>query len=88
MNKKSFQFYKSDSHINEHINLIQKLGTKIKYLRKNKKFSQEKLSEKVNISVIYLGKVERGEANPTLDKLIKIAKALDVEIAEIFSFTL
>ena len=57
-------------------------------IRKNKKFSQEKLSEKVNISVIYLGKVERGEANPTLDKLIKIAKALDVEIAEIFSFTL
>lgn len=37
MNKKSFQFYKSDSHINEHINLIQKLGKKNCILKKKQK---------------------------------------------------
>ncbi|PWL77944.1 XRE family transcriptional regulator [Candidatus Gastranaerophilales bacterium] len=71
-----------------YINIIQKIGKKIAYLRKNKKFSQERFSEKANISVIYLGKIERGEANPTLEKLIKITKALDVEIVEIFNFTI
>lgn len=71
----------------KNINVEKKLGTKIAYLRKNKKFSQEKFAEKLDISVIYIGQIERGEANPTLSKLKAIADVLDVEIAELFNFT-
>ncbi len=71
----------------KNINVEKKLGTKIAYLRRNKKYSQEKFAEKLDISVIYVGQIERGEANPTLSKLKVIADVLDVEIAELFNFT-
>ena len=68
--------------------LEKKLGTKIAYLRKSRRFSQEKLAEKTEISEIYIGEIERGDANPTLEKLKLIANALDVEISELFNFSL
>ncbi len=70
------------------ISIERKLGAKIAYLRKLKHLSQEKMAEKVDISEIYMGQIERGEANPTLDKLKAIAKVLDIEIKELFDFTL
>ena len=68
-------------------NVYKKLGAKIAYLRKSKRYSQEKLAEKTDISEIYMGQIERGEANPTLEKLITIADALGVEIKELFTFS-
>ena len=68
--------------------LEKKLGAKIAYLRKSRRFSQEKLAEKADISEIYIGEIERGDANPTLEKLKLIANALDVEISELFNFSL
>ena len=68
-------------------NAYKKLGAKIAYLRKNKRYSQEKFAEKINISEIYMGQIERGEANPTLEKLIAIAGALGVEMRELFTFS-
>ena len=68
--------------------LEKKLGAKIAYLRKSRRFSQEKLAEKADISEIYVGEIERGDANPTLEKLKLIANALDVEISELFDFSL
>ncbi|PWL75633.1 XRE family transcriptional regulator [Candidatus Gastranaerophilales bacterium] len=65
-----------------------KLGSKISYLRKKKKYSQEKLAEKANISEIYIGEIERGDANPTLEKLKLIAAALGVEVSDLFIFSL
>ena len=68
-------------------NVYKKLGAKIAYLRKSKRYSQEKFAEKIDISEIYMGQIERGEANPTLEKLITIADALEVEIKELFTFS-
>ena len=64
-----------------------KLGSKIIYLRKAKSYSQEKFAEKVNISTIYMSEIERGEANPTLEKLKNIADSLEVELVELFNFS-
>ena len=68
--------------------LDKKLVAKIAYFRKSRLFSQEKLAEKADISEIYVGEIERGDANPTLEKLKLIANALDVEISELFDFSL
>jgi DNA-binding XRE family transcriptional regulator len=61
-----------------------KLGQKIKFLRKQLDMTQEDLAFKIGVDRSYMGFVERGEKNPTLKNLIKIAKALKVTLSELF----
>lgn len=53
-------------------------GLKIREQRKLKKLSQERLALLCNIDRSYMGRIERGEVNITLEKLYELAKALDV----------
>ena len=62
------------------------LGRRIRGLRKSKNLTQEQLGERSRISYKHLGAIERGEENPSLSVLQKIAKGLGVEISELFSF--
>lgn len=64
-----------------------KFGTKLAYVRKNKKLSQIKLAEIVNMNFNYIGQIERGEANVTLKTMKILANALDIEMKELFDFT-
>jgi transcriptional regulator with XRE-family HTH domain len=61
-------------------------GKRIKVLRKNKGLTQEKLVERMDISLNYLSSMERGLENPTFDMLMKISDALEVEIMELFNY--
>lgn len=55
------------------------LGAKIRNLRKEKGLSLDLLASKADISKSYLWELEnRDSANPTMDKLSKIAAELDV----------
>lgn len=54
------------------------LGIRIREARKNKKFTQEALSEKAGIGTVYLGEIERGKKMPSINTFIKIVEALDV----------
>jgi transcriptional regulator with XRE-family HTH domain len=45
--------------------------------------SQEKLAEKASLSYKYLGEVERGYVNVSLDSLMRIAKALKVKLRDL-----
>ena len=56
-----------------------KFGLKIQELRKTKKLTQEDLADLISVDRSYMGFVERGERNPTLDKIIKIARALNTD---------
>jgi transcriptional regulator with XRE-family HTH domain len=60
------------------------LGRNIKVLRSRKGFTQAVLAEKSDISIIFLSSVERGTKYPMPDILGRIAKALDVEVFELF----
>ena len=62
------------------------LGKRIRTLRRINDLSQEELAEKANMSGKYVGEIERGQANITIDILGKISTALDVEISELFDF--
>ena len=62
------------------------IGRRIKELRKSKGLSHEKLAEKAETSPNYLSRMERGTENPTLDMLIKLSNALEVEMWEMFDF--
>ena len=60
-------------------------GQMIKALRKNRQFTQEDLSEKSDIGVQYISRIENGAANPTLKVIRVIAIALDAALPELFS---
>ena len=59
------------------------VGQKIRAYRKQAGLSQEKLAEKASLSYKYLGEVERGCVNVSLDSLTRIAKALKVRLRDL-----
>jgi DNA-binding XRE family transcriptional regulator len=60
------------------------IGLRLKELRKRLMISQEQLAEKAETNPNYVSRMERGTENPTLDMLIKISAALEVEMWELF----
>ncbi|MCL1077282.1 XRE family transcriptional regulator [Parashewanella spongiae] len=48
----------------------------VRALRKQQNISQDKLSKLTDIDRSYIGRIDRGEVNISLDKLYEIAKAL------------
>jgi transcriptional regulator with XRE-family HTH domain len=56
----------------------------LKHYRKKKSFSQEQLSEKVDISVMHLSKIERGLTFVSAELLEKLSANLDVSVARLF----
>ncbi len=64
----------------------QKLGRRIKELRKLRKLTQEKLAEQTEISYRFLSRLEVGHKSPSIETLTRLAEALDVELWELFDF--
>jgi len=62
------------------------LGSRIAVLRKKKGFSQEELAENSGYSVEFISLVERGVNAPSVAGLAKVAKALSVEVRDLFDF--
>jgi transcriptional regulator with XRE-family HTH domain len=58
-------------------------GSKVREQRKLKKLSQEKLALLCNIDRSYMGRIERGEVNVTIEKVYELAKALEIDILDI-----
>lgn len=62
-----------------------KLGATIRKIREEKdEYSQSKLAFEIGMSVNQVARIERGETNPTVKTLTLIAKALTVEIKDLF----
>ena len=57
-----------------------KLGKRIREERLRLNLTQEHLSEEIGISTAYLGQIERGERNITLDKLITLTNRLGATV--------
>ena len=64
--------------------ILLKFGLKVREIRKERGLSQEKLAHKANLHRTYVGMIERAEKNITLLNIEKIAKALRVEIKDLF----
>ena len=62
-----------------------RLGENIRAQRKQLGFSQEKLAEKAELHPVYVGRVERGEENVSIDSLMRIAKALKATLQDLVS---
>ena len=66
--------------------ILQKLGRRIKELRRLKNLSQEALAEKADLHPTFIGSLERAEKNPTIISLAKIARAFDISLPELLTF--
>jgi transcriptional regulator with XRE-family HTH domain len=65
-------------------NINKKVGKKIRTVRKIKMLTQEELGYKTGLSYKFIGEIERGIANPSLDSLFKISNGLGIDIIDIF----
>jgi len=60
-------------------------GTRIRALRKDLAMSQEELGEVAGLHRTYIGHLERGEVNPSLINILRVAKALKVDPSNLVS---
>ena len=59
-------------------------GLRVKELIKEKGLTQSELAEKIGLSNNFIGMIERGERNTSVDKIFKLAKAFIMTLAEFF----
>ena len=64
-------------------NKIEEIGDRLRTLRKHNGLSQQALAEKAGISYKYLGEIERGQVNLSLEIFMKIAEALNTPAGDI-----
>lgn len=62
------------------------LGKKIRQEREKKGISQERFGEIAKVHRTYVGMIERGEKNITLQNLVKFARALDLNVRDLIDF--
>ena len=60
------------------------LGQRIRNYRISQKLSQEKLAELSGCHPTYIGQIERGEKNATVESIEKIASALNIPLSKLF----
>jgi transcriptional regulator with XRE-family HTH domain len=60
------------------------LGKNLKFFRFRSRFSQADLAERAGISINFLSNIERGNNFPLAGTLCSLAKALDIEVFELF----
>ncbi|DAA86945.1 TPA: transcriptional regulator [Candidatus Gastranaerophilales bacterium HUM_2] len=65
--------------------ILEKVSDNIRLARLQKRISQEKLAEMVDISTKYLNMIENRKANPTIVIVVKICKVLNIELSAIWS---
>jgi Predicted transcriptional regulators len=61
------------------------LGLNIRSIRRKNNYTQEKLSEKVGISPVFLSQIENGNRKPSLETVVNIANSLNVTVDELLT---
>ncbi len=59
------------------------VGGNIARWRRERGLSQEEVAHRVGVTVSYFGQIERGQRNPTIGVLARVAEALGVELVRL-----
>jgi transcriptional regulator with XRE-family HTH domain len=65
-------------------NITKTIGDRLRTYRTRAGLNQEELAEKAGVHPTYIGQLERGEKNATLETVEKIARALDLPFEVLF----
>lgn len=60
------------------------IGERLRAYRIQKGWSQEMLAEKAELHHTYIGQLERGEKNATIESIYKVTTALDIPLSALF----
>lgn len=63
-----------------------KVGKNIKKIREKRRLTQEDLALEAGLNRAYVGYIERGRRNPSIETVAKIAKVLKAPLHELFKF--
>ena len=63
---------------------LQKFGKRLKALRLDHNLTQLELAEILDMSPNFIGMIERGERNTTVENVFKIARVLNVKPSNLF----
>ena len=66
--------------------VLKKIGQNFRLERLKCQLSKDEFTELANIHVNYIGKIERGEQNLTIKKLVEIANSIDAPLKSILDF--
>jgi transcriptional regulator with XRE-family HTH domain len=66
--------------------ILKNFGAHLKKMRIQKKLTQETLAFDANIPISQVGRIERGEINPTLSTLYTLSVALHITILQLMDF--
>ncbi|QJB56537.1 helix-turn-helix transcriptional regulator [Pseudodesulfovibrio sp. zrk46] len=64
-------------------NVSEKVGARIRTLRKQADLTQQELAERAGVSYKYLGQIERGQVNLSVEKMVEIANGLNAAPSEL-----
>ncbi len=64
--------------------ISKQVGQRIRHFRIQNNLSQEKLAELAGCHPTYIGQIERGEKNATLESVERISAALDIPLSRLF----
>ena len=64
----------------------QEFGIRVRKLRKDTGWSQEKFADECGLHRTYIGAIERGERNVSLNNIHAIAKALKISVKHLFDY--
>ena len=66
--------------------LRQKFGKRLRQIREQRRMTQERFAEALDLSVDFLSLIERGRNAPSFETLDKIAKRLRMSVSDLFIF--
>lgn len=62
-----------------------RFGLRVRQLRKERGWSQEGFADQAGLHRTYIGSIERGEQNVSLENIQRLAATLGISLAELFS---
>ena len=64
--------------------IARELGERLRAYRTQRGWSQEELAERADLHTTYIGQLERGEKNATIESISKVAAALNISLSKLF----
>lgn len=61
-----------------------RLGARVRDFRAKRGWTQESLGERAGLSYKFVGEIERGVGNPTVDSVAQLAQAFGIDVSELF----